>query len=167
MFALDLVMIHKICLTCNETFYPVVHICEEMCKSVAVTQVSYAYGYYVWNKGSVPRFHIFWILFQISTRPVKLWSTTVNVGLPISLGLGIEISHSTMNWFGVIIWFTLWASMIFNVSQCTFGTFGTSFAIKKALSTTNHKITIFSPTTFVTRNVKIHCHAMVHPCAKF
>ena len=78
-------------------------------------------------------FHIFWILFWISTAPVKLWSTTVNVDLPISVGLGIELSHSTMNWFGVIIGFTLWASMVFNVLQCTFGTFGTSFAKKRPI----------------------------------
>ena len=38
---------------------------------------------------------------------------------------------------------------------------------KKALFTTNCKITIFSSTTSVTPNVKIHCHAKMHPCAKF
>ena len=59
---------------------------------------------------------------------------------------------------------TLWASMVFEVLQCTFGT---SFTKKKPLFATNCKITILSSTTFVTLNVKIHCHAMVHPCAKF
>ena len=55
----------------------------------------------------------------------------VNVGLPISVGLGIELWHWTRKWFGVIIWFILWASMVFNVLQCTFGT---SFAKKMPYS---------------------------------
>ena len=69
----------------------------------------------------------FFDFFWISTAPVKRWSTMVNVGLPISVGLGIELLHSTNNLFGVIIWSTSWASMVFNVLQCTFGT---SFAKK-------------------------------------
>ena len=67
-------------------------------------------------------FHIFWIFFWISTAPVKLLSTMVNVGLHISVGLGIELSHSTNNWFGVIMWYTLREPMVFNALQCTFGT---------------------------------------------
>ena len=57
--------------------------------------------------------------------------TLVNTDLPISVGLGIELSLSTSNWFGVIMWFTLWVSMVFKVLQCTFGT---SFAKKKPYS---------------------------------
>ena len=38
---------------------------------------------------------------------------------------------------------------------------------KDPLFTTNCKITIFFSTTLVIPNVKIHCHAKMHPCAKF
>ena len=58
---------------------------------------------------------------------------------------------------------SLWASMVFKVLQCTFGT---SFAKKSPI---HYKLQnqYFLSTTFVTPNVKIHCHAMVHTCAKF
>ena len=38
---------------------------------------------------------------------------------------------------------------------------------KYLLFTTNSKITNFFSTTLVTPNVKIHCHAKMHPCAQF
>ena len=38
---------------------------------------------------------------------------------------------------------------------------------KDPLFTTNCKITIFSSTTLVTPNMKIHYHAKMHTCAKF
>ena len=113
----------------------------------------------MWKKGSVPRFQLFLIFLNFYCSD----QTLVNDDLPISCGLVNELPHSTSNWFGVVMWFTLWVPIVFKVFQCTFGT---SIA-KKALSTTNCKITIFSSTSFVTSNVKIHCHAMVHPCAKF
>ena len=121
-FALDMVMIHHICLTCNEPstmLFIFVKRCVNQLMQIKFLNLN---GYYVWNKGSVPMFHIFWIIFWISTAPVKLLSTMVNVGLHISVGLGIELSHSTNNWFGVIMWYTLWEPMVFNALQCTFGT---------------------------------------------
>ena len=122
MFALDMVMIHHICLMCNEPSTPLFIFVKRWVNQLLQLKFLNANGYYVWNKGSVPMFHIFWIFFWISTAPVKLLSTMVNVGLHISVGLGIELSHSTNNWFGVIMWYTLWEPMVFNALQCTFGT---------------------------------------------
>ena len=89
--------------------------------------------------------------------------TLVNADLPISCGLGSELSYSTSNWFGVLMWCTLWAPMVVHVFQWTFGT---SFAKKPHIhyKLQNHH---FSSTNFVTPNVKIHCHAKMHPCFKF
>ena len=64
----------------------------------------------------VSQFFDFFLNFYCSGQ------TLVNAGLPMSCGIGSELSHSTSNWLGVLIWFNLWAPMVFKVLQCTFGT---------------------------------------------
>ena len=81
----------------------------------------------MWNKGTVPRFHIFLIFFL---NFYCSGQTLVNDDLPISCGLGSELSHSTSNWFGMLMWCTLWAPMVFKGLQWTFGT---SFAKKNPI----------------------------------
>ena len=54
-----------------------------------------------------------------------------------------------------------------NVFQSFAMNFWYALCKKKALFTTNCKITIFSSTTLVIPNVKIHCYAKMHPCAQF
>ena len=63
MFALDMVMIHHICLMCNEPSTPLSIFVKRWVNQLLQLKFLNANGYYVWNKGSVPMFHIFWIFF--------------------------------------------------------------------------------------------------------
>ena len=59
MFALDLVMIHHICLTCNEPSTLLFIFVKRCVNQLLQLKFLNANRYYVWNKGTVPMFHIF------------------------------------------------------------------------------------------------------------